>query len=463
MKILFLHGWQSVVGGVKPTYLAAQGHEVINPKLPDEDFAEAVRIAQVAFDLHQPQVIVGSSRGGAVAMNLRSRDARLVLLCPAWRKWGTAQTVRADTVILHSRADEVIPFTDSEALAAGSGARLIEVGSDHRLADPEPLASMLEACEAVAPKFWGIDFGAPKRAGDQAKKIIALEAIQVAPRHYAVRATGSNLRLSRWRPGSRNWPDDRPGWTLPALREKLIADRSLEVLAFDFPFSLPLSLLDSLEFAQRMDHPIAFGTRQHWAEFVAARLRLEFTSDRSNGEMADFVRFENWRDTMLWHRRACDVATRGSPPLKHIGQNLFSMTLAGAALLQAVQSHGFEILLGERPREKRRLLFETYPSLVARRIGFRGSYKAEPVCCLSTAVSYLQQQGIQLDFATEVRQFCERYRTGPKRDDPDGADAFLCLVTAICFREGLADIEYGTANLAQRAEEGGIVAPRPIT
>ncbi len=46
MKILFLHGWQSSPGGLKPSYLAQHGHEIINPALPDEDFAEAVRIAQ---------------------------------------------------------------------------------------------------------------------------------------------------------------------------------------------------------------------------------------------------------------------------------------------------------------------------------------------------------------------------------------------------------------------------------
>ena len=80
MKVLFLHSWQSVPGGVKPTFLAGHGHEVINPKLPDEDFAEAVRIAQAEFDRHQPQAVVGSSRGGAVAMNIDSGDARLVLL-----------------------------------------------------------------------------------------------------------------------------------------------------------------------------------------------------------------------------------------------------------------------------------------------------------------------------------------------------------------------------------------------
>jgi hypothetical protein len=38
MKILFLHGWQSVPGGVKPTFLAQHGHQVISPKLPDKDF-----------------------------------------------------------------------------------------------------------------------------------------------------------------------------------------------------------------------------------------------------------------------------------------------------------------------------------------------------------------------------------------------------------------------------------------
>jgi hypothetical protein len=150
MKILFLHGWQSVPGGVKPTYLAQHGHDVLNPKLPDHDFAEAVRIAQEEFDKHRPQAVVGSSRGGAVAMSIDSGDARLVLLCPAWKKHGSARTVKPGTVILHSRADDVVPFADSEELVRNSGlpaSALVEVGDDHRLADPEPLRKMLRASE----------------------------------------------------------------------------------------------------------------------------------------------------------------------------------------------------------------------------------------------------------------------------------------------------------------------------
>jgi hypothetical protein len=155
MKILFLHGWQSVPGGVKPTYLAQYGHEVINPKLPDEDFAQAVRIAQEAFDRHRPDVVVGSSRGGAVAMNLASGATPLVLLWPAWKRHGTVRTSKPQTIILHSRADDVVPFADSLELVRASGlapSALMEVGTDHRLADSEPLEAMLRACEK-APRL----------------------------------------------------------------------------------------------------------------------------------------------------------------------------------------------------------------------------------------------------------------------------------------------------------------------
>jgi hypothetical protein len=103
--------------------LVQHGHEVINPKLPDEDFAEVVRIAQAEFDKHQPDTVVGSSRGGAVVMNINSGKAKPVLLCPAWKKWGTARTVKPGTVILHSREDDVVPFANAGAIIAARRAR----------------------------------------------------------------------------------------------------------------------------------------------------------------------------------------------------------------------------------------------------------------------------------------------------------------------------------------------------
>ena len=86
MKILYLHGWNSVVGGAKPTHLKSHGHEVVEPALDHEDFLAALRTAQAAFEQHRPDVVVGSSRSGAVSVNLDSGDARLVLIRPAWKK-----------------------------------------------------------------------------------------------------------------------------------------------------------------------------------------------------------------------------------------------------------------------------------------------------------------------------------------------------------------------------------------
>lgn len=150
MKILFLTGWNAQPGGIKSSFLREHGHKVIEPILNNDNFAAAVRTAQQAFDDNQPDVVVGLSRGGAVAMNIELGETPLVLMCPGWKKWGNAKTVKKNTVILHSRADDVVPFAFSEELVKNSGLpheALIDVGKNHWLNDPEPLHAMLEACE----------------------------------------------------------------------------------------------------------------------------------------------------------------------------------------------------------------------------------------------------------------------------------------------------------------------------
>ncbi len=131
-------------------YLTNCGHDVIDPALDDDDFAIAVATAQATFDEHQPQVVVGISRGGTVAMNINSGDAKLVLLCPGWKRWGTARTVKPGTVILHSHADDIVPFEHSEELVRNSELSkptLLVVGHNHWLSDRESLEAMLSACE----------------------------------------------------------------------------------------------------------------------------------------------------------------------------------------------------------------------------------------------------------------------------------------------------------------------------
>ena len=74
MNILFLHGLTSTPGGLKPAYLKDHGHQVLNPHLLDNNFDDSSRIAQAEFDQHQPDVVIGSSRGGAVAINIDTKD-----------------------------------------------------------------------------------------------------------------------------------------------------------------------------------------------------------------------------------------------------------------------------------------------------------------------------------------------------------------------------------------------------
>jgi hypothetical protein len=142
MKVLLLHGLESQPGGSKAQAIEGAGHALINPDLR-AGWAESIQIAQEAVDTHQPDVVVGSSRGGALAMLIDTQGARRVLIAPAWKHFGGSPTVSSNTVILHSQDDKIIPFEDSEELVAASGAKLVAVGKDHRMSDGEALSAMV--------------------------------------------------------------------------------------------------------------------------------------------------------------------------------------------------------------------------------------------------------------------------------------------------------------------------------
>ncbi len=142
MKVLLLHGKESQPGGTKARAIEGAGHDLINPDLRT-GWGEALQIAQDAVDIHQPDIVVGSSRGGAIAVNIDTNGAPRVLIAPAWKMFGSADTVPSNTVILHAEVDDIVPFKDSVELAERSGAKLIEVGKDHRMSDSEALSAMV--------------------------------------------------------------------------------------------------------------------------------------------------------------------------------------------------------------------------------------------------------------------------------------------------------------------------------
>ena len=147
-KILFLHGLESSPGGKKSKYLQSLGYEVLNPALPKDSFEESCLIAQNLVDEENPDVIVGSSRGGAVALSIDPGAAPLVLIAPAWKRYGVGRSnLRFDTTIIHSREDEVIPYEESEELIEGTFLAIHEYGKDHRMNHPEVMLGLLFAIE----------------------------------------------------------------------------------------------------------------------------------------------------------------------------------------------------------------------------------------------------------------------------------------------------------------------------
>ncbi len=145
MKVLFLHGLESKPGGSKAVYLSDMGHDVLNPALPKSSWSESVSIAQQVIDDERPDVIVGSSRGGAVAMAVNPHGARLVLVAPAWKAYGVPPTVPSGTIVIHSPADDIIPFEDSREIEGASA--VIPIGADHRMFDQEALSAIGRAVQ----------------------------------------------------------------------------------------------------------------------------------------------------------------------------------------------------------------------------------------------------------------------------------------------------------------------------
>ncbi len=150
MKILFLHGLESKPGGSKVKFLEKYGYEVLNPLLPKWSWDESLENAQVLIDSERPDIIIGSSRGGAVALSVNTFGARLVLVAPAWKRFGGDIQLACGGIILHCREDKIIPYEDSVELCSETGATLITCGIDHRMKDPDALDGILDAVKYLS-------------------------------------------------------------------------------------------------------------------------------------------------------------------------------------------------------------------------------------------------------------------------------------------------------------------------
>lgn len=131
-KVLFLHGLFGS-NSSKPYFIKSWGFEVFNPILDDWNFKKAVQTSQEIYDKIRPDLIVGSSRGGAIAINMNSGSTPLILLAPAWPYFGNKDMTKENSTIIHSQNDKMISIKHSIKLAEKSNCKLIIAGQDHRL------------------------------------------------------------------------------------------------------------------------------------------------------------------------------------------------------------------------------------------------------------------------------------------------------------------------------------------
>jgi pimeloyl-ACP methyl ester carboxylesterase len=142
---------------------AAATQTAVKQALVRRMFERSVAVQLRSLRDHRIDVVMGSSFGGAVALELLRRGAwsgPTVLLCPAHLRvceraataWKPLDSLPdpARVIVVHGREDEVVPYAHSEQLAGELGVELVTVSDDHRLTKSATTEGLAEWVRRVA-------------------------------------------------------------------------------------------------------------------------------------------------------------------------------------------------------------------------------------------------------------------------------------------------------------------------
>jgi pimeloyl-ACP methyl ester carboxylesterase len=140
LRVQFVHGLESSPQSTKALQLAAH-FESSTPAMDTGNFTACVELQRAALEEFRPDVLVGSSFGGAVTLELLQRGhwrgPTLLLAQAGIRRGQEARLPEGMPIwIVHGIRDEIIDPKDSRILAAAGSpdqVRLIEVDDDHVL------------------------------------------------------------------------------------------------------------------------------------------------------------------------------------------------------------------------------------------------------------------------------------------------------------------------------------------
>jgi pimeloyl-ACP methyl ester carboxylesterase len=165
-KALVLSGWLTRTSS-KAAIERGLGFEVDCPRLPSWRLKAAIRQARDAHDRLRSDVIIGMSRGGAIALAIPD-DRPLVLLAPAWRYFGVRPRPDAEGVVIHSPRDRIVPLGHSRELCRRCpGLRLVITGAEHRLNCPAGRRALAMALDDLVglPPMRSSTGSSPERKG----------------------------------------------------------------------------------------------------------------------------------------------------------------------------------------------------------------------------------------------------------------------------------------------------------
>ncbi|HKA14646.1 MAG TPA: YqiA/YcfP family alpha/beta fold hydrolase [Myxococcota bacterium] len=140
VRVQFIHGLESSPQGVK-AQLLARHFTARTPAMNTRDFAASVDVQAAVVREFAPRVLVGSSYGGAVAVELLQRGVwrgPTLLLAQAALRIGLPAALPPGVTVwlVHGTRDEIIDPEDSRVLARSGSperVRLIEVDDAHSL------------------------------------------------------------------------------------------------------------------------------------------------------------------------------------------------------------------------------------------------------------------------------------------------------------------------------------------
>ena len=173
LRVQFIHGLEGSPQGNKARLLARH-FEALTPAMDTSDFEACVAVQADALAAFRPDVLVGSSFGAAVAVELLQRDlwrgATLLLAQAALRRDPHAELPPGVPIwLVHGLRDELIDIEDSRRLAATGSPEWVvlhEVDDDHPLHETVASGRLVELVRALAERASRKEDPAPRNATD---------------------------------------------------------------------------------------------------------------------------------------------------------------------------------------------------------------------------------------------------------------------------------------------------------